>query len=105
MRTCYQCPFFSTIQMPGTTKRTDRVWLCKSTHPELLGEGCGCFTPYSAFTASPYEQGCWGAGDGPQVGWPAYRFSSWGERVANVLDFILHPPDKEARTINQESPH
>ncbi len=102
MRTCYECPLFSTVQMPGTTKRTDRLWLCKSTHPDMVGIGCGCALHYKALAAEPYQNGCFGRGLDPDLGWPAYRFRDWGERLGCVIDFIMHPPDKLARTIQPQ---
>ena len=94
MRTCLTCDLCS---------RENGVLLCKSTHPDMLGVGCGCYLPYTAMWANPYPPGgCYGRSLDPDLGWPAYEFKDCGERLANVLDFILHPPDKHARTIQPQ---
>lgn len=88
MRTCMTCDLYSTHQMEGTTKRTDRLHLCKSNHPQLLGIGCHCAVNIVALTADPYRRaGCFGRNLAPEIGWPAYVDTrSWPRRI---LDFLL----------------
>lgn len=70
---CFVCPLYSSVQMPGTTKRTDRLHLCKSTHPQMLGVGCHCAVNIVALTADPYgKAGCFGRNLDPELGWPVY---------------------------------
>lgn len=62
MRTCHNCPLFS---------GKDRLACRSLINPDL---GCGCYVPFTALTAEPYEGGCWGwAYTNGQIGWPAYR--------------------------------
>lgn len=87
---CFRCPLYSSVQMPGTTKKTDRVALCRSTHPAFMGLGCNCYLPFLAMAAEPHPEGCFGKtlpltlglGWGPHI-WP----SRWA-RVRSVIDFL-----------------
>lgn len=73
--------------MPGTTKATDRLHLCKSTHPDMLGIGCGCDVNMAALWAAPYAgKGCYGKTLADDIGWPAHiDRRSWPRRI---LDFL-----------------
>jgi hypothetical protein len=87
MRTCMTCPLYSTEQMPGTTKRTDRVHLCRSIHPQMLGVGCQCAVNIVALTADPYgKAGCYGRNLDPELGWPVYV--DHRSKLRSLLDFL-----------------
>lgn len=90
LRTCMKCPLYSTHQLPGTTKRTDRLHLCKSVYPGFEGLGCHCPVNVSAMTAEPYPGGCWVRAQGDQsMGWGAYRWPSWMAKLRAIVRFIL----------------
>lgn len=74
---CLQCPLYSKV---------DGVMLCRSSHPDMMGIGCGCYLPFLALWAAPYEHGCFGRGLEDSIGWPAYIDSRpW---IARILDFL-----------------
>jgi hypothetical protein len=89
MRTCMTCDLYSTVQPEGTTKRTDRLHLCKSTHPDLLGVGCGCAVNVSALTANPYGAGCVGRNFAPDLGWGPYHHPSLRARLWAPVRFFF----------------
>lgn len=101
---CFQCPLWSSVQMPGTTKGTDRVHLCKSTHPDMLGMGCNCYLPFLAWWTEPYPGGCVGQSIDPSLGWGAYRYPSLWAQLRGVLDFILYPLHKRANKFQPRIP-
>ena len=84
---CFACPLYSSVQMPGTTKKTDRLHLCKSTHPQMLGVGCHCAVNIVALTADPYgKAGCFGRNLDEEMGWPVHQDNRrWWRRN---LDFL-----------------
>lgn len=90
MRTCMTCDLYSTVQMKGTTKRTDKLHLCKSSHPAMLGAGCHCAVNILALTANPYGFGCIGRTIAPDIGWPAYVWPSRWARIKATLAFLLN---------------
>jgi hypothetical protein len=89
MRRCMTCPLYSTVQPAGTTKRTDLLHLCKSTHPRFAGLGCHCAVNIAAVTANPYGQGCFGRTLNDTLGWGAYVWSSGWSKLRAVICFIL----------------
>lgn len=86
---CFKCPLYSSIQMPDTTKLTDRTHLCRSTHPDMLGVGCGCELNLTAMWANPHGKGCFGQDIDPDLGWPPYYWPSRWARVRAVIDFVF----------------
>lgn len=77
MRTCMTCPLYS---------RPSGVPLCRSTHPQMLGVGCGCYLPFKALAAAPYPAGCFGRGLDEEIGWPVHSDNRrWWRRI---LDFV-----------------
>lgn len=88
MRTCMTCDLYSTVQVEGTSKRTDRLHLCKSTHPDMLGAGCHCAVNVLAMTANPYGKGCIGQNIAPDLGWPAYQHPSVWARLWAPIRFL-----------------
>ena len=73
---CFQCPLYSKI---------DGVHLCRSTHPDMMGAGCGCYLPFLALWAAPYEHGCYGKELEADIGWPVYHDTRG--RLRAFLDF------------------
>lgn len=87
---CFQCPLYSSVQMPGTIKRSDRSHLCRSTHPQFSGLGCGCDVHMSALWAEPHPGGCYGRTLPLTLGlgWPAYVWPHWWSRYFAILAFL-----------------
>lgn len=74
---CFQCPLYS---------RPNGIHLCRSTHPDMMGIGCGCYLPFTALWANPHGKGCYGRDLDDSIGWPAYIDQrSWFVRI---LDFL-----------------
>jgi len=80
MRTCMTCPLYS---------KGNGVMLCRSTHPDMLGLGCGCFLPFTAMTAKVYEKGCFGRDLEDTLGWPNHVWPTRWSRIKSVIDFVL----------------
>lgn len=87
---CFKCPLYSSVQIPGTKKRTDRLHLCRSTHPDMLGVGCGCDLHMTSLWANPHGAGCYGQDLDPDLGWPPYYWPSRWTRIKSTLDFIFN---------------
>lgn len=94
MRTCLTCPLCS---------RHEGVLLCRSTHPDMLGAGCGCYLPYTAWWAEPYPGGCVGRSIDPELGWGPYRYPSRWAQVRAAVDFVLYPLHKRANKFQPRS--
>lgn len=60
----------------------------------MLGVGCGCYLPYTALAARPYEKGCYGRGLDPDLGWGLYEWPSRWARIKSILDFIFNRTHK-----------
>ena len=75
---CFQCPLYSKV---------NGVHLCRSSHPDMMGIGCGCYLPFLALWAAPYAHGCYGKTLVDDIGWPVYRDPRG--RLRAVLDFLL----------------
>lgn len=88
MRTCMTCDLYSTVQPQGTTKRTERLHLCKSGHPAMLGAGCHCAVNILALTANPYGAGCIGRNIDASLGWGPHVWASRWARYKSVIDFL-----------------
>ena len=84
MRTCMRCPLYSTVE-----GKTGRLHLCKSTHPDMLGVGCGCAVNVSALSARPYFYGCYGRDIDSSLGWGAHVWPSRWARVRSIVDFAM----------------
>lgn len=80
MRTCMRCPLYS---------RPGGIPLCRSSHPDMLGIGCGCYLPFTAAAAEPYVGGCYGRTLAPDLGWPPYRHPSFRARLLAPFLFLL----------------
>jgi hypothetical protein len=89
MRRCMTCPLYSTVQPTGTTKGTDRLHLCKSSHPSFVGLGCHCAVNVAAASANPHGKGCYGRDLDDDLGWPAYDWPSRRAKWRAVICFIL----------------
>lgn len=89
MRICMKCDFYSTVQSHGTYKKTDRLHLCKSSHPSMLGAGCHCAVNISALSSNPYGDGCYGRNLDKSIGWPSYTWPSRLDKCKSVIDFLL----------------
>jgi hypothetical protein len=61
LRTCYRCPVYDPIRKA-----------CRPRSEAFRHLGCGCYVPFTAMSAAPYEAGCWGRQVNPQIGWPRY---------------------------------
>lgn len=83
IRTCLRCPVYNA-----------ELKACYAALSDGRTTGCGCYTPFKALTAAPYSKdgGCWAReitkGDSEPEGWPAYRFSSWREKLGAVWRFV-----------------
>lgn len=75
MRTCLRCPLYNPAYRS-----------CRPvSHPHL---GCGCYVPFTALSAAPYDAGCWGRGMAEDVGWPSYQDPRRFARLRLVLAFL-----------------
>lgn len=83
MRTCANCPLYSVVE-----SSTGRLPVCRSTHPAMRGQGCGCYLPFTALTANPYGHGCYGRLLDSELGWPAHVFRSRLAEAWAVIDFL-----------------
>lgn len=77
---CFQCPLYSKI---------DGIPVCRSSHPDMLGIGCGCYLPFLAMSAEPYRGGCFGRTLVDDIGWPAYRHPSFRARLLAPIRFLF----------------
>ena len=83
IRTCQRCPIYDRVHKA-----------CRVISPRGARLGCGCYVPFKALSASPYEgdggRGCWGrATMGESEGWPEHRFNSPAEFAWTLIDFLL----------------
>lgn len=78
---CFKCPLYS---------KDNGVMLCKSSHPDMLGLGCGCYLPFTALWANPEGAGCFGQSIDLDLGWPPYYWPSRWARIKSTLDFIFN---------------
>lgn len=76
---CFQCPLYSKV---------NGVMLCRSSHPDMLGIGCGCYLPFLAMAAAPYPKGCFGKTLADDIGWPLYQHPSVWARLLAPLRFL-----------------
>lgn len=83
MRVCMRCELFSTVH-----GKTGKLYMCKSTHPDLLGVGCGCAVNISALSANPYGYGCYGRMLYPDLGWGPHFWKGRWDRLKSVIDFV-----------------
>lgn len=74
MRICHQCPVFDPYHKA-----------CRPIDPDYRHLGCGCYTPFSALTARPYKEGCWGRTMMANIGWSYYLQASRFQAVLNFL--------------------
>lgn len=87
---CFLCPLYSSVQMPRTKWAGNRVALCRSTHPDFDGLGCGCYLPFTAMAANPHGKGCFGRNlpIKPELGWGPHVWPHWWSRYVAVLAFL-----------------
>ena len=78
IRTCRTCPLFNA-----------KFRTCRGLPKEIEHMGCGCYIPFEALAAEPYEGGCWGrAAIGEHFGWGPYSFRRRFGRLRSVIAFI-----------------
>ena len=78
MRICAKCPVYDIA---------DKA--CMKRLPNQTVIGCSCYCPFLALTAAPYKEGGFARAIGVvDEGWPAHRYSSFGDRIRTIVSLI-----------------